>query len=468
MKNQLPDAACRTPVFAAPQNAAEQPKTTAENAALPQSAPVPDAPPSAPVPGGSRTAGGLALLFSAVLGYLYVRLLLFTGTVGASLFWPGPLAFTLLFAAAVGVWARQSAPQLGGEGLLWLGCALTAAAALTFVRLNAVPQGLAVLFWHGAALYGVLACTGQLTEGRTGPFCAADLLRGVGMGFAGLAAWPRDLLRWLCSRPAKGGRPRRSAAPAVGCVAVSAALLCLAASWLGRADAGFAALLQSIAFWNNGFWQGKWLGQTVFCLAVGLPVGAFFYGLAVTGSGRLASRPRPALQRRAEQLARLRCVSERLLCGVLGAFAGLYLLFFLVQGQYLFGGLVGRLPQGFTLSGYARQGFFELCAVMLLNFAVLAGAGLLARQPLTVCRPLCCAAAVLLLESLLLWLTAAAKLWLYVAAFGFTARRLLAAWALLVLAVAAVRALMYLRTPCTVVRPTVLTGAVALALLCLY
>ena len=272
MKNQLPDAACRTPVFAAPQNAAEQPKTTAENAALPQSAPVPDAPPSAPVPGGSRTAGGLALLFSAVLGYLYVRLLLFTGTVGASLFWPGPLAFTLLFAAAVGVWARQSAARLRGEGLLWLGCALTAAAALTFVRLNAVPQGLAVLFWHGAALYGVLACTGQLTEGRTGPFCAADLLRGVGMGFAGLAAWPRDLLRWLCSRPAKGGRPRRSAAPAVGCVAVSAVLLCLAASWLGRADAGFAALLQSIAFWNNGFWQGKWLGQTVFCLAVGLPV----------------------------------------------------------------------------------------------------------------------------------------------------------------------------------------------------
>ena len=69
--------------------------------------------------------------------------------------------------------------------------------------------------------------------------------------------------------------------------------------------------------------------------------------------------------------------------------------------------------------------------------------------------------------SLLLWSTAAAKLGLYILTFGFTPKRLLAAWALLVILVAGVRATVNLWKSCSILRPAALVGGVSLALLCL-
>lgn len=43
-----------------------------------------------------------------------------------------------------------------------------------------------------------------------------------------------------------------------------------------------------------------------------------------------------------------------------------YLIFCLIQIVYLFGG-IGTLPEGYTYAGYARQGFFQLVFVCLIN-----------------------------------------------------------------------------------------------------
>ncbi len=149
------------------------------------------------------------------------------------------------------------------------------------------------------------------------------------------------------------------------------------------------------------------------------------------------------------------------------AFFALYLLFFGVQGEYLFGAFLGRLPQGFTVAEYARQGFFQLCLVMLLNFALLAGSMSFAEKTVKEHKLLRVASAALMGFSLLLWSTAAAKLGLYIVTFGFTPKRLLAAWALLVLLVAGIRAVVNLWKDCSVIRPAALAGGVSLALLCL-
>ena len=55
----------------------------------------------------------------------------------------------------------------------------------------------------------------------------------------------------------------------------------------------------------------------------------------------------------------------------MAAFIAVYLLFFAVQSSYLFGAFSRRLPEGFTVAQYAREGFFELCRVMAINFSLL-------------------------------------------------------------------------------------------------
>jgi hypothetical protein len=51
-----------------------------------------------------------------------------------------------------------------------------------------------------------------------------------------------------------------------------------------------------------------------------------------------------------------------------------YVLFVAVQFSYLFGAWSEGLPDGFTYAEYARSGFFELVAVSVINFGLLAGA----------------------------------------------------------------------------------------------
>ena len=461
MCENRPDAETRTPFFPAPQNTPEG-TTPAQKPSF-----------------FIHAADKWALPAALWLGYLYCRMLfgdndyrwpfhILLGGQDGLWFYCMPLLLCAAFAAAVILWCRLRRIKGSAESPLWLGCLVLVAFAFGFDRLNAFDWGLGWLAFHGFALVWALARTGQLSENRTGPAFGMDVLRGVGRGFAGLAAWPCGAWALWAERPRRQKEKKGDPVPAVLCVAGAAVLLLLAAKLLAGADDGFADLLQGIVD-TLVFWKGFSLDWTVVVsLLFMFPVGAFFYGMTVAGHAALREKPRPAPQHYTAGLAPLRRVSVRLLCGVLAAFAVLYLVFFGVQGGYLFGAFAGRLPQGFTVANYARQGFFELCRVMLLNFVLLVCADVTARTPLRQHRGLRIGGAVLLVQSLLLWATAASKLGLYIFTFGFTAKRLQAAWALLVLAVAGVRYLLSLWKRCSILRPTVLVGAVSFALLCLY
>ena len=56
---------------------------------------------------------------------------------------------------------------------------------------------------------------------------------------------------------------------------------------------------------------------------------------------------------------------------VLALLTGVYLLFFGAQAATLFSAFAGVRPEGLTYAEYARQGFFELCGVAMINLAVL-------------------------------------------------------------------------------------------------
>lgn len=221
--------------------------------------------------------------------------------------------------------------------------------------------------------------------------------------------------------------------------ALLAALLLFTASagLLISADAGFAALMSGF----ESLFRFRLDDDALFTLLISLPIGAYLFGLIAGSAGRM----KPAFAGGVKPFIRAwPCCAgcpNSLWVGIAGLFCLLYLAFFLVQARYLFGAFTRTLPDGFIVSQYARQGFFELCQVMAVNFLLLWLVTRLSAKPVNESAVLKLLCALLLAESLLFAAIAFSKLALYISCFGFTPRRLQSSWLVCVLAAGCVSAL---------------------------
>lgn len=110
---------------------------------------------------------------------------------------------------------------------------------------------------------------------------------------------------------------------------------------------------------------------------------------------------------------------------VLGAVALVFLAFLAIQFTYLFGGDGAVAAQGFAYSEYARRGFFELIAVSLIAFFLLfAAERSVQREGERHSQSFKWLAGILIIETLLVMLSAFQRLSLYELAYGFTTLRL--------------------------------------------
>ena len=339
----------------------------------------------------------------------------------------------LLFAAAFFVWGaafrREKKPK--GE-MHWFWAAVTAliGLAVTLKRCNATP-GWSLLALHAAACLWALSYLGADRGGReilgfVWDSVDAFLLLPFG-NFFGRVKDTVSAAAALCKplQGADGKKKRQNFWLALLCLVVALPLLALVSNLLGQADAGFENLMQSF----QGLFRWKlsekaW--EELFLFAMGLPVGAYLYGL-LRGSAQ-RREPRCVSAESLERLHVLPSVGTNL---VLGLFAGLYFLFFGVQAGNLFAVFSGNVPGTLTASDYARNGFFQLCGVMAINFGLVWLRSLLAVET----RAGKWLQGLLMVQSIFLAVTAGAKLWLYISRFGLTPLRLLSAWAVTVLTV---------------------------------
>ena len=449
LKNQAMEPAApavtgeKTPPAYGPQAASAQKETPA--APAPGTPPVSPAAPRPPLPKWMVPAA----LLSWVWGWAYARGLLFGFEYRAAFM----ALFCLLFFAGVEGMCRAAARPASRESRLWLALWGLLAADYIF-KISALyyydaVQGWEFLALHLAAAYWVLARAGALTEGRTGPFLPLDGLRALvtvpfGNFFLRIRVLLRALAGWL---QGLAGRKKGSLWAGVVTLCVAAPVLALAARLLSGADDAFGAALGNFFRW---FTLPEAMLTEFFYFAVGLPVGAYLFGLA---AGALKKAPDPA------RGASLRAEAEKLRLAPGGALAfclalllALYVLFFSIQLNYLTGGFFGHLPEGFTAAEYARRGFFELCAVVVLNFSVLAAAAKASRIPLRQSPVLKGLAAALCLSNLLFAAVGASKMALYIRRFGFTPNRVVSGWFILVLAVLTVLALASIFRPFPVAR----------------
>lgn len=409
--------------------------------------------------------------FSLHRGELLCALLLYPAAYIYTLAMDGPkwqLWFGLFVLAfvALGEWINRGRPRMA-ESWVWLGCLLMITLCIVIGRGRAWGE-LSALLAHPLAVWWLLSRSGALLEGESGHLLPLDAVNGFirvpfGNFFLRLHCLGQGLRNWRRGR--ESGRGRFFAA----LLAVAAALVLLnrAAVSLARADVLFGALAENVLKFfrfdlNEGF------TEFVVRFLLSLPIGAWLFGL-IAGSARM-ERDKLRAQAAAVNgfLPKLRLVPSRVWTVCMAGFVLLYLLFFAVQFRYLFGAFTRTLPEGFIVSQYAREGFFELCRVMAINFSLLYLVSRSGAMPIREDKAQRIFCTLLLAAGVLFAVIAFSKLALYISCFGFTPKRLQSCWLVLVLFAASAACLYSLWSGKRSFKAWLMFSAVSLALLHLY
>ena len=351
------------------------------------------------------------------------------------------------------------------ESWIWLGCTTVITLSLLLER-AAVWEDFSLLFLHIFAVWWALSRSGGLLAGESGHLLPFDAMNGF-------AVFPfRNFflrIKTVCYALKGPFRGKKRSKPetvvwTIGALAAAGLLFWLVLRLLADADKGFAEL---ISHWllNLDF---RIDGEIWLKLLFSLPVGAWLFGLLAGSARAEKGKLRLRGQRINDALNRLGKVPNLVWTLLTALFCLLYLLFFVVQAKYLFGAFTRSLPEGFIVSEYARQGFFELCKVMAANFVLLWLVTRLSAKSLRENRAETLLCVILLLESMLFAVIAFSKLMLYISCFGFTPRRLQSSWLVCVLFFGCLCAGYSLLCGKKSFRAWMIFGAVSLALLHLY
>ena len=396
----------------------------------------PSAPSVVPVPEKPFLVSKAEILFallSYAAAYLYIKM--FFNDLGTDAAAPLWRVLPIAAFAVAAVLVLNQKRKASAESWFWLACFLALVSALTF-RFNAVwEEWQLFLFVHGMIVWWTLSRSGRLLENESGRFLPADLANGLFVipffhFFLRIRTWIKGLGKTL--KRSKGSK--QTLWWIAGALLISLLLFSGAVKLLMQADSGFAEKLEGLTDWL------KIDREVLLYFFFSLPAGAYIYGL-IGGSARHDEQMLRTQKNGLERfLASIRRVPAGFWAAIILLFSALYIAFFALQASYFLGGFNHTLPEGFIVSQYAREGFFELCRVMALNFVLLwlvtrmSEADVSGQQKSSKLLKFSCL--LLLIESLLFAVIAASKIALYVSNFSWTMKRIQSLWLVAVLAAA--------------------------------
>lgn len=341
------------------------------------------------------------------------------------------------------------------ESIVFLACVLIIASAYTFNIGNVWEVEHKFFFLHMFAAYYVILRADCMAEGETSHLFAWD-------GINALLVYPFSNFplgaRTIGTGIFKGRKStaKRVAASMVA-VAIGLILLAMALNFLKDSDANYAHLLNRLTL-NLEF------GEIVVKLIVTAVVGSFLYGM-VGGFFRADKKEIAESGKKLNDfLARINKISPYLWMGFIGLFTVFYIMFFALQGSYMFDAFRLILPKQYTFSQYAVKGFGDMCAVMVINFILL---WFTMRTSEEKSKPVMICGAVLMADSFVFALIAFLKLFMYIRAYGFTPLRMQSLWLIVVLSFAVVCVLVSMFAHKKTAKTWFVISAASLALLTL-
>lgn len=195
-------------------------------------------------------------------------------------------------------------------------------------------------------------------------------------------------------------------------------------------DGGFIRILESIFRFNVSD-----TAQTVSSLFFSLPLAMYGFGL-YDASRKQTLKEYVTAQRCSQNFSKIRILPRLTAVVSVLPILFLYAVFFISQWKYYVSAFTGVLPEAFSYAEYARQGFFELCAVSVINLILIVSiAVFIRREPKGTSPTLAVVASAFCLCTLILISTAVSKLVLYIRMYGLTQKRIYAMWMILLIGV---------------------------------
>lgn len=196
---------------------------------------------------------------------------------------------------------------------------------------------------------------------------------------------------------------------------------------LASSDAGFESLLNEIAgIFTESFWE--YFFKILLSLLLTFPLFNLLYNLR--------HQERSENKGFKDFLRSLSLLDHVATASALTVFIVIYVFYIVLQAKYLFSALFGVLPESFTYAEYARRGFFELTGVVFINFCLIALAVVVTRRKNGALSAGCRIPALILAGcTLLLIVTAASKMLMYIGNYGLTPLRVYTSWFMLLMLV---------------------------------
>ncbi len=232
-------------------------------------------------------------------------------------------------------------------------------------------------------------------------------------------------------RAGKGGKHSAAAVTVIAGIAVTVPLTLIVAVLLSMADEGLNKMFSDITDHLLEIDLFDLVPQFLFAF----PAGMIIFGM-IRAEAKQKLRPLPSDVYYNDRMQRMKKLPG------LGVFAGvtpiclLYLLYVFSQANYFISAFYGKLPANMAYSEYARRGFFELCAIAVINLAVILFMLAFSKRrsdghsaALRFYNTALCGFTLFIIA------TALAKMIMYISEYGLTRLRLYTAWFMVLLAV---------------------------------
>ncbi|WP_296693539.1 DUF4153 domain-containing protein [Ruminococcus sp.] len=212
---------------------------------------------------------------------------------------------------------------------------------------------------------------------------------------------------------------------------ITVPLTAIVAALLMAADDGLERMLSGIAdhIFGNGFWD------IVLQLILAIPCSMYLFGLLYANAHRNELNKLNE-QACTQKIYNMRFLSNLVVYTAVTPICILYVLFFMSQASYFLSAFTNSLPEGFTYADYARRGFFELCAVAVINLIVTCFISLFSKKAGKE-KPLALKVYSVMISvfTLILIATAMSKMVMYISRYGLTALRFYTSWFMVLLAI---------------------------------
>ncbi len=418
-------------------------------------------------PFNATTTDAIFALVSLVLGFLFVGWCL--------MFWHGwgVSAFTVLYVASVLLYAKSKAIKPATNSWVWLALLLVVGASFS-IWIGGSLAFVRFAFLFGLALYWTASVFNGLLTKRTGDYLLLDIFNIlILVPFNNLFSFFKSFSAFK-RKPKSDAKERSKSAKAAQFVLLGL-LICLPLfiviiPLLNAADSGaFGQFSARIANLLDTFYSylDMHLIDIRLRLFLTVPVTLYLYGLVSGFDHRRYTRlitkeSADDKSKKFEVLPQLTAVT------VLAVLAFIYLLFFATQLPYYFSAFQGKVPSLYGgYAAYARDGFFELCKIALVNLAVVALASFLLSGTALKSKAVRFLTVVVSALTLLFIITAFSKMALYITAYGLTPKRVLTSLFTLFLTAVWVGVIVRQYKRFSIMKLAVISGTALLCLLCL-